>query len=113
MQAAAVMWWKDTVPGREMAAVDLYKETSALCQKAVGDGVATDYSWYVGQPSTSMLILKGEFEALAQFMSTQEIQAVIMKAGLVNTDFNFGWYYTGETVDGLMDMYADFAKQVG
>ena len=71
------------------------------------------YSWYVGQPSTSMLILKGEFEALAQFMSTQEIQAVIMKAGLVNTDFNFGWYYTGETVDGLMDMYADFAKQVG
>lgn len=26
---------------------------------------------------------------------------------------SFGWYYTGETVDGLMDMYADFVKQVG
>jgi hypothetical protein len=53
------------------------------------------YSWYVGQPSTSMLILKGEFEDLPQFMRTPEMQAVIMRAGLVKTDFNFGWYSAG------------------
>jgi hypothetical protein len=113
MQAAVVMWWKDAVPGRELAAVDLYEQTSALCRKAVDDGVATDYSWYVGQPSVSMLIVKGEFESLAQFLGTQEMQAVIMKAGIVNTDFNTAWYYTGETVDGLMDVYADLVRQVG
>ena len=112
MQAAKILWWKDVVPGRELAAVDLYKETSALCQKAVDDGVATDYAWFVGEPSTSYLIIRGEFESLMPFVASPEYQAIALKAGMVNTDFSSGWFFTGEAVDGVMGRYGELASQL-
>jgi len=95
MQAAKILWWKDVVPGRELAA-----------------GVATDYAWFVGEPSTSYLIIRGEFESLMPFVASPEYQAIALKAGMVNTDFSSGWFFTGEAVDGVMGMYGELASQL-
>lgn len=82
--------------------------------EAVGDldGVATDYAWFVGEPSTSYLIIRGEFESLMPFVASPEYQAIALKAGMVNTDFSSGWFFTGEAVDGVMGMYGELASQL-
>ncbi len=111
MQAAAVMWWKGVIPGRESASAQLYREGTAMLQRDLNDGRITDFAWYVGQPSTAYLIIRGEMESLAQLVASPEWQAAIMQAGLVNADFNFAWYYTGDTVDGMMQAWEQAAAQ--
>jgi hypothetical protein len=43
---------------------------------------------------------------------TSKFAKAYLKAGLVNTGFSHGWFFTGEAVDGLMGVYGELASQL-
>jgi hypothetical protein len=114
MKGAIVYTWSKPVPGREAKGVEFMGETNARLEKYVADGTISDYAWYIsGHSSSGLLIMRGEMEKLSELQSDPESLTANVKGSLLNVDFEWGYYVTGDTVDLLMGVYEQEVSAVG
>jgi hypothetical protein len=105
--------WGDVRPGREAAGMANYRETTEALTQLQAEGKIRDFAWYfAAQSGPNFCIIRGETEALMEFSAAPEVMASNMKAALVNEDFQWGLYVTGEAVDGMMGLFMQTAEQV-
>ena len=113
MQGAIVYTWTGTVPGREDASKSLMEDSNAYGDKAVADGWASDYAWYLStQGGTNVFIVRGEMEALMAHLGDPELLALNTRAGLINVDFRWGMYVTGDSAPLMAGMFYQTASQL-
>jgi hypothetical protein len=106
MKGAVVYRWSTPVPGREAKGVAFMAETNARLEKYVADGRISDYAWYIsGHSSHGLLIMRGEMDKLSELQGDPESLTANVKGSLLNEEFEWGYYATGDTVDLLMGVY--------
>jgi hypothetical protein len=114
MKGAIVYKWSSPVPGREARGIEFTRETNAMLDKYVADGTISDYAWYIsGHSSGGLMIMRGEMEKLSELQSDPELLTGNVKGSLLNQDFEWGYYATGDTVDMLMDVYEQEVTALG
>lgn len=113
MQGALVYSWTGTVPGREDASKALMEDSNAYSDKLVAEGRISDYAWYLStQGGTSYFIVRGETEALMANLADPELLALNTRSGLINLDFRWGLYVTGDTVPLMAGMFFQTASEL-
>jgi hypothetical protein len=113
MESALVYMWGDPRPGREAAGMASYRETTEALTQLQAEGKIRDFAWYfAAQTGPNFCIIRGETEALMAFTAAPEAMASNMKAALVNEDFQWGLYVTGEAVDAMMGLFVQTAEQL-
>ena len=111
MQGALIYRWCGSVPGREAASIALMNETTEVLDHMQANQRIADYAWYVtGQGGPSYLVVRGEAEVLMAFTADRTIQALTTRAGLVNQDFAWAIYATGEAAFEKARFYLELAK---
>lgn len=114
MKGAVVYKWSTPVPGREARGAEFMGETNSRLEKYVADGTISDYSWYIsGHSSNGLLIMRGEMEKLTELQGDPELLTANIKGSLLNEDFEWGYYATGDTVDLLMGVYEQEVAALG
>jgi len=113
MQAAIVYRWSGVVPGREAASKELMNDINAFSDKSVADGAITDYAWYLSaQGGIHLFVVRGEMEQLTAMAASPEMLVFNTRGGLINKDFSWGYYATGDSVVALADLFYGSAAQL-
>jgi hypothetical protein len=114
MKGAIVYKWSAVVPGREAKGLEFMRETNARLDKYVADGRISDYAWYIsGHDSGGLMIMRGEMETLSELQKDPESLTGNVKGSLLNQDFEWGYYATGDTVDLLAGVYEQEVAALG
>ena len=113
MQGAIVYSWTGTVPGREAASKRLMEDSIAYSEKKVANGVISDYAWYLStQGGTNLFIVRGEMESLDALLADPELTLLNARSGLINQDYHWGIYATGDSVPMMSEMFFATAAQM-
>ncbi len=113
MQGAVVYRWSGIVPGRERAAVQLLRDGNAFSDKMVSEGRITDWAMYVSaQGGTSYFIVRGEMEQLMADAGDPEAFALRSRSELILLDYVWGYFATGESVEGMLGVFEQSLGQL-
>jgi len=113
MQGAIVYRWNGTVPGREMAALQLMRDSNAFSDKVVAEGRISDWAWYVaGQGGVSLCIVRGEMEQLMAIASDPELLALTSRCELILKDYVWGYFATGDSVEPMSGLFEQAVAQL-
>lgn len=112
MDTALVYKWDGPVPGREAAALQLKEDVDSFWDKAVANGQATDYAWYIGGLEFSLFIVRGQQEGLLALAATPELQLLNMRASLVNQNMQMAYFQTGDSVEPMLAVWGSAAEQL-
>jgi hypothetical protein len=114
MKGALVYTWSAVVPGRERKALAFMSETNRLLDRYVTEGRVEDYTWYLsGNDAGGLVIVRGELEKLGELQNEPEQVAANVRGGLLNQDFRWGMYVTGETVDLMVALFEQEIAALG
>jgi len=113
MQGAIIYSWTGTVPGREAASKKLMEDSIAFSEKSVANGRISDYAWYLStQGGTSFCIVRGEMETLIGALADPELNLLNARSGLINQNFHWGIYATGDSIPMMFEMFLATSAQV-
>jgi hypothetical protein len=103
MDAAVIYKWDRIVPGREAAGMQLMKDVSEHCEKAIADGTITSYEWFLSAGvGWHLLVVRGEMESLQTLMATPEMQILSMRSALINEGLQHGFFACGDSIEPVM-----------
>lgn len=114
--AALIIRWGPTQPGRERQAIELFTETLKYFSTLVSDGKVDSVEPFFLEPHASDLegfwILRGEVETLALLRVSDDFQQLATRAQAVVTGFGVIGATTGDRLNRHMAWFAEAAKQV-
>jgi hypothetical protein len=113
MDAAIVYHWSGTKPGREAASVALMNEVSEVMGHMQATGRITDFAWFIGaQGGPHVMVVRGDGEALMGLSADRAIMALTTRAMIVNEDFGWGFYATGDAAQAQAGLFLEMATHV-
>ena len=111
MNGAVIYIWEGAVAGREAAALELMEEVSAFYDAAQADGRIIDYAWYSSSMlGMNQLVVRGELPELMALQNTPEVAMINVKGMLVNQQFRWGYFGTGELTKQMAGLWGEAAK---
>lgn len=112
MKAAVIAHWTGIVPGREREAFQLRREADEFYGKLLAEGKIDDVSWYLGFDGPNFWIMRGDEDTLREIEMMPEAMLITLKAGLINTDYGYGVFATGDAAEAMFDMMERTAKDM-
>jgi hypothetical protein len=111
MEGAIIYRWSRSVPGREAAAAAVMQEATEVMAGMQAAGKIQDFAWYIGgQGGPHFAVVRGPAEQLMMLSGEDAIRSINMKAGLVNDDFTWGFYATGDAALAQVAFFNEVAK---
>lgn len=115
--AALIVRWGPTQPGREKKAIELFTESLKYFSLLVAEGKADSVEPFFLEPHASDLegfwIIRGEVETLALLRVSDEFQRLATRAQAVVYGFGVIGATTGDRLNRHMAWFAEAAKQAG
>jgi hypothetical protein len=106
MQAALVIRWAIPQPGREKAALEYGAEAAAFWAARAQEGKCTVPEMFLSYGLGAFWMVKGEEGSLRSIFDSDEGQDLIMKAGLLLSDLQIGFYTAADSTDTYLARYA-------
>lgn len=114
--AALVIGWGDTKPGRERNAVQLFKESLQYMTRLVADGSVASVEPFFLEPHGGDLegfwIVRGDLDKLSALRVDDEFQKFAVRAQAVVEGFRVIAAITGERLNQHMTWFAQAAMEV-
>lgn len=113
MDGALIYRWSGSVPGREAASIALMNEATDVMTHMRDTGKITDFAWFIGaQGGPHFAVVRGPLEALMALGADRTIQALNARGTLVNQDFTWGFYVTGDAAVGQVGLFLELSKNL-
>jgi len=94
--------------------MQLMRDTNAFVDRLVAEGRTTDFAWYLSAHSgDGFSVARGEMEQLMANTADQEFLALITRASLILTDYSWGFYATGDSVEPMANLLEQTVGQLG
>lgn len=114
-QAALVVSWTGTVPGREGKALEGFTDFITYWAKRATDGKSQEAEpFFSTDGSRGFAIVRGPSDTLHEAMETDEYEMLLTKAQLTVKDLRTEVYYTGdEEVQRAITLFGQAAGELG
>jgi hypothetical protein len=101
--------WGDPKPGREAKALELFMESVAVNDKAVADGRIERWDSIffepTGSPPAGASRFYGSREQIEAFITAEDTQNIIQRAGLLLQNFGYRRFVTGDALAEIVGAY--------
>ena len=115
--SALFIGWGENVRGREAKAATVFGEAVALWNKLEADGVIESWAAYFleahGGDLAGFFLLHGERDKLAQARASEEMDDVIVRAGMVVDRLGVVEAITGARIESSMERFLANASELG
>ena len=113
--AALIIRWGSTQPGRELKAIELFTESLRYFSSLVAEGKVDSVEPFFVEPHASDLegfwVVRGNAEELALLRVSDEFQKFAVRAQTVVNSFGVHGANTGERANKHMAWFAEAAKE--
>jgi hypothetical protein len=117
IDAALVIRWGPTQPGREKRAIELFSESLRYFSELVAQGKVDSVEPFFVEPHASDLegfwIVRGNVEDLALLRVSDDFQKFAVRAQAVVYNFGVIGATTGERLNKHMAWFAEAAQELG
>jgi hypothetical protein len=112
--AAILTSWGPAVRGREAKALEVFMDFLTYIGKQAADGKCSEAEpYFAADGSGGFAIVKGKSDTLLEVWESDENERLITKAQLLVEGLKSHWYYTGEEVQNLTQIFAQVGNELG
>jgi hypothetical protein len=113
--AAIVISWAGSVPGREGKGLEVFMDALTFWGKQAADGKCEPPETFLAEDgSGGMLVVKGKSDALREISESDDGLMLTDKAQLIVQDLKVHWYFTGdEEIQTETSRFAQAANELG
>jgi len=115
--SALFIGWGENVRGREAKSATVFGEAVAMWTKLQDDGVIESWAAYFleahGGDLAGFFLLHGDREKLAQIRASEEMDDVIVRAGMVVDRIGVVGAITGARIESSMGRFLANASELG
>ena len=112
MKAAMIVHFDHPFPGREIRALEYGVEVNEFWGKLAAEGKCTQPEMFFSTSGHGLWMVKGDLETLEQLVSTEKVQKLLEKGGLLMDGFGYEFHFTGDAADAYLLRYAGLVKEL-
>jgi hypothetical protein len=112
--AAMVISWAGSIPGREAKALEVFMESLGFWAQQAEQGRCQPPEPFIAEDASGgMVILRGKSDALRELSETDESRTLLGKAQLIVQNLHVSWFYTGDAVMQETELFAKAGAALG
>lgn len=113
MDAAMVITWNGSVPGRERQSMLSGVENRAYLDQMVAEGRCASHQWFFGQDGTGMVLITGDQDSLYELYKDDAFQDMWARSRVLLRDCRWQWMTAGDGMDRWLTRWVAAAEALG